>query len=290
VPLSRRRMLAASLAAAAPLLAACGEPKLVELPAEFQGATDLPVEPPPTPVITNSAPDTAPRGPISVNLGVATGSPAAARLESLVHGAVGDATAANGDLDLNVVQIAVDQGLQFRNDPAGLIAAVESALGERGALDLLIVATRGDLLWLQAEGLVQPLDRFFSANSGSIEDYYPAGRQLVAFDGRTWALPLALVPTVLWYGEQQFLTAGGDLLYRRVLLHSHVGEQPFTRSGGRVPADADTELIVRAHMNNRSYGPALRGSPATGFTPADLPAGFASGVETLPPLPESCAG
>ncbi len=201
-------MLAATLAAA--VLAACGEPQLVELPAEFQGATDLPVEPPPTPVITNGAPATAPRGPVSVNLGIASGSPVAARLESLVHGAVADATAANPDLDLNVVQIAVGQGLQFRNDPAALIDAVDSALGDRGRLDLLIVATRGDLLWLQAEGLIQPLDRFFSAGSGSIDDYYPAGRQLVAFDGHSWALPLALVPTVLWYGEQQFATAGVD--------------------------------------------------------------------------------
>ena len=36
------------------------------------------------------------------------------------------------------------------------------------------------------------------------------------------------------------LSEDGQLLYRRVLLHSHVSEQPFTRSGGSVAIDPDT--------------------------------------------------
>lgn len=86
----------------------------------------------------------------------------------------------------------------------------------------------------------------------------------------------------------------GELLYRRVLLHPHVSEQPFTRSGGPVQAESGTELIVRGHMSTGGYGPAMRGSAATGFAPADLPADlpadFALSVESAPPLPEGCAG
>ena len=82
----------------------------------------------------------------------------------------------------------------------------------------------------------------------------------------------------------------GELLYRRVLLHPHVSEQPFTRSGGPVQAESGTELIVRGHMSTGGYGPAMRSSAATGFAPADLPADFALSVESAPPLPEGCAG
>ena len=41
----------------------------------------------------------------------------------------------------------------------------------------------------------------------------------------------------------------GTAIYRRVLLHDHVGEQPFTRSGGPVNVQPDETVIVRAHMN-----------------------------------------
>ncbi len=69
-----------------------------------------------------------------------------------------------------------------------------------------------------------------------------------------------------------------------------VSGEPFTRSGGPVQAEPATELIVRGHMSTGGYGPTMRGSPATGFAPADLPADFARSVESAPPLPEGCAG
>jgi hypothetical protein len=88
----------------------------------------------------------------------------------------------------------------------------------------------------------------------------------------------------------EVVTPDGELLYRRVLLHSHVGEQPFTREGGPVAAGPADEVIVRAHMNTTGYSPsAMRGSFRTGFSSAQLERGFAANAEALEPLPDGCA-
>ena len=88
----------------------------------------------------------------------------------------------------------------------------------------------------------------------------------------------------------EVLNSDGELLYRRVLAHSHVGENPFSRSGGPVPIDADTVVWVRAHMNHSGYGgKVMKGSVAAGFETAELPAGFAPWVATEGSLPDGCA-
>ena len=82
----------------------------------------------------------------------------------------------------------------------------------------------------------------------------------------------------------------GNLLFRRILTHSHVNEQPFTRSGGPVSLTASNTVYVRAHMNNSGYGiKAFEGSVADGFKAIDLSANFAKDLEKAQPLPESCA-
>ncbi len=88
----------------------------------------------------------------------------------------------------------------------------------------------------------------------------------------------------------EVLDPGGTLLFRRILQHSHVDEQPFTRGGEPVPAQPADEVIVRAHMNELGYGgQAMRGTAAGAFAPApDIDATFAPGVETQEPLPEDC--
>ena len=88
----------------------------------------------------------------------------------------------------------------------------------------------------------------------------------------------------------EVVTPEGSLVYRRVLGHSHVTEQPFTRTGGPVAIAADDEVIVRAHMNNHlGYGHvAVRGSPATGFAPTEVSPDFAAELATEEPLPTGC--
>lgn len=91
----------------------------------------------------------------------------------------------------------------------------------------------------------------------------------------------------------EVLDAEGTLLVRRILAHSHVDEQPFTRSGGPIDASADAELWVRAHMHGQGTtadgygGQVLHGSPRDGFAPMDatelLP------LHEQPPLPDGCA-
>ena len=82
----------------------------------------------------------------------------------------------------------------------------------------------------------------------------------------------------------------GNLLYRRILAHSHVEEQPFTRSGGPVTISENTEVYIRAHMNTTSYGSTVfKGSIIKGFTSENLDITFAKNLEEIEPLPSGCA-
>lgn len=82
----------------------------------------------------------------------------------------------------------------------------------------------------------------------------------------------------------------GDLIYRRILAHSHVDEQPFTRAGGEVKINSNQQVWVRAHMNNTGYvGLAMKGSVENGFRITPWPDGFAEGLEKVAPLPTGCA-
>jgi hypothetical protein len=88
----------------------------------------------------------------------------------------------------------------------------------------------------------------------------------------------------------EVLTPEGELVYRRVLAHSHPKEQPFTRTGGPVFIDADREVIVRAHLHPGGYGgAALRGTPGSGFRATSVPGNFAAGLARTQPLPKGCA-
>jgi hypothetical protein len=88
----------------------------------------------------------------------------------------------------------------------------------------------------------------------------------------------------------EVVSEDGKLLHRRVLMHSHPDEQPFTRPDGPIALAPDRSVVVRAHFHPTGYGGAVvRGSPARGFAPwPEVPAGFAAGLEREAPLPEEC--
>ncbi len=88
----------------------------------------------------------------------------------------------------------------------------------------------------------------------------------------------------------EVITPDGELLYRRVLLHSHVDEQPFTRTGGTVAIEPQQEVVFRVHMYSDGYSPnAQQGTVESGFSEVTLPDDFAASLENVEPLPKNCA-
>jgi hypothetical protein len=88
----------------------------------------------------------------------------------------------------------------------------------------------------------------------------------------------------------EVVSEDGRLLHRRILLHSHVDEQPFTRSGGPVPLSSDEVAVVRVHMNTAGYSrDAVRLTPEGSTERVRVPLGFAAEVESQEPQPGDCA-
>ena len=81
-----------------------------------------------------------------------------------------------------------------------------------------------------------------------------------------------------------------NLIYRRILGHSHVSEQPFTRSGGPIKITKDQFVYVRAHMNPLGYGAyVFSGTVENGLQETTLDKSTAAELESTEPLPGNCA-
>lgn len=88
----------------------------------------------------------------------------------------------------------------------------------------------------------------------------------------------------------EVITEDGSLLYRRILEHSHVNEQPFVRSGGTIKIISDQIVIIRVHMNTSGYGTkAFIGSVNEGFIATTLNEDFLQSLDKEEPLPSGCA-
>ncbi len=78
-----------------------------------------------------------------------------------------------------------------------------------------------------------------------------------------------------------------ELIYRRILSHSHVTEQPFTRSGGPIKILENQKVYIRGHMNNNSYTiRVFGGSVAEGFQEEEY--SVSTNLENQDPQPEEC--
>jgi len=88
----------------------------------------------------------------------------------------------------------------------------------------------------------------------------------------------------------ELVTDDGELLHRRILNHSHVDEQPFTRSTeGPVELGIDQSVWVRAHLHPDGYGGTTwHGTARQGFRAEAMPPGFAEALATTEPLPTDC--
>ncbi|UZO80124.1 hypothetical protein NBT05_14355 [Aquimarina sp. ERC-38] len=89
----------------------------------------------------------------------------------------------------------------------------------------------------------------------------------------------------------EVVTAEGTLIYRRILAHSHVAEQPFTRSGGKIVINPEDSVLVRVHMNNTGYARnVFSGSVAKGFKATEVQLEADTTLAKTAPLPNGCGG
>lgn len=86
----------------------------------------------------------------------------------------------------------------------------------------------------------------------------------------------------------ELVSTDGVLRHRRILRHSHVSEQPFSRDGGPIDVPPDEILWARAHFSAGGYGRAFTGSLGGDWAPAEPPEGLGPGVEGAAPQPGRC--
>lgn len=88
---------------------------------------------------------------------------------------------------------------------------------------------------------------------------------------------------------REIIDEEGNLLYRRILSHSHVNEQPFVRSGGPVDIAENSFIYIRGHMNTNGYGTKVfSGTITDGLKEDFLEEDFAIELAEANPQPSEC--
>ncbi len=225
---SRRRLLRGAVASSAALvLAACGETQTVQLPElPSQRATEAPTSTGPAATQSTRAPSPAdsavpprvavnpvearPQGPVPLTLGVASGNAFTAQTESMINAAVAQLRKDDPGLELRVVQLPI--GPEIPPTTERWVAAVESALGEGQALDLVAVPAREVMINLAEQDIIQELGPHL-AQGGNAErgTLYPLAAEAITRDGKIWAEPWGITPLVLWYVPELVEAAGVEL-------------------------------------------------------------------------------
>lgn len=131
-------------------------------------------------------------------------------------------------------------------------------------------------------------------NTETIEGLAQVTKVVVSGEDNQYSFNVTIVSPDLGCNQYadwwEVIDLDGNLIYRRILAHSHVNEQPFTRSGSAVSISEIAEVYIRAHMNPTSYGNIVfKGSVSNGFTASNLDTEFAKGLEEVAPLPTGCA-
>ncbi|WP_457607547.1 hypothetical protein [Nitratifractor sp.] len=146
----------------------------------------------------------------------------------------------------------------------------------RGFLLILIFSLEGQVLGAEGEGRAEILGVHVTGNPGHYHFAVTIRADETGCDRYTD-----------WW---EVLDERGRLLYRRILIHSHPDEQPFTRSGGPVQAGPHDRLYIRAHMHPSGYsGKLYVGTVAGGFHPAKGSSRFDPALSVTAPLPQGCA-
>ncbi|MEO1402557.1 MAG: hypothetical protein AAFV72_15115 [Cyanobacteria bacterium J06635_1] len=137
-----------------------------------------------------------------------------------------------------------------------------------------------------------------SSESEVSEESIAALADVTAYEvsGETGAYTLSVTVSSPDTGCQQYadwwevIDESGTLIYRRILAHSHVDEQPFSRSGGPVDIQPDQTVIIRAHMHPVGFGgQVLQGTLDEGLNSVPHPPDFAMDLASQSPLPDGCA-
>jgi multiple sugar transport system substrate-binding protein len=90
----------------------------------------------------------------------------------------------------------------------GISDSIQAAVEAGSPPDLIQADFSGGLAYLEAGGIVEPIDDLFARDGLSWDSFVPGGKRLVEFKDQHWGLPLSLDPVGLFYNGDALAEAG----------------------------------------------------------------------------------